>query len=636
MANLGQKDGIFNVRFRFLGREFKKSLKIRSRSDADAAKSLIEVTIHRLMTGQITVPAKLDPGDFIVSGGTLREPVKKAEPRPQTPSTQDLIDRYLVSQKDLLAESYHYSQAMHLRHLAKHLGDRVSAECDQVGFRDLDAYLKARLAIRHPNTAERERISLLQFYKWVVAQGFPLTRLSRRLDETAGAFMDTAAILKNVDLVVTSDSAVAHLAGAMGLPVWVALPAHADWRWLRGREDSPWYAASGGDWQAASLGMGLGELGAGLFGAGVTGWMNAQGNSRHFFGLMGPQAWAATKMVGWNAAWAGAGAAIGGYFGGVDGALQGAGYGMLAGNIALAAFPKLQKALLQACFSPETPIHLTRTESKPIIEFRSEEEFGEACDRILTRDEFDANAPLVLRKVQRKFIRTAAVLHVRVGGHKIGTTAEHPLHVAGKGWIPAGDLQVGDTLLDFDGPNKTVDGVISTGEFGTVVNLEIEDCHTYFVGGEDWGFSVWAHNAKCGSADILDDGSAQVTITLSKKDWSVKEQLLINNKYSVANTRIKAGLEKAEVGAGVPYSSYKSKKFVRDTMAPGDSVRETKVPTGKQVDEYVSRQFGGQQVAENQHLVPSHINSALGPIEEAAVRSLADGTKINGFTVVWK
>jgi tetratricopeptide (TPR) repeat protein len=51
----------------------------------------------------------------------------------------------------------------------------------------------------------------------------------------------TAAVIRQLDLVITSDSAVAHLAGAMGRPVWVALSAAADWRWLRDREDSPWY-----------------------------------------------------------------------------------------------------------------------------------------------------------------------------------------------------------------------------------------------------------------------------------------------------------------------------------------------------------------------------------------------------------
>jgi len=73
----------------------------------------------------------------------------------------------------------------------------------------------------------------------IAAAGFPVIDVSG-LDE-AGAFLDTAAMIRNLDLVITSDSAIAHLAGALGAPVWVALGFSPDWRWLREREDSPWY-----------------------------------------------------------------------------------------------------------------------------------------------------------------------------------------------------------------------------------------------------------------------------------------------------------------------------------------------------------------------------------------------------------
>jgi hypothetical protein len=52
---------------------------------------------------------------------------------------------------------------------------------------------------------------------------------------------DAAAMIAALDLVITVDTAIAHLAGALGKPVWVLLPFSADWRWLRGRADSPWY-----------------------------------------------------------------------------------------------------------------------------------------------------------------------------------------------------------------------------------------------------------------------------------------------------------------------------------------------------------------------------------------------------------
>jgi tetratricopeptide (TPR) repeat protein len=69
---------------------------------------------------------------------------------------------------------------------------------------------------------------------------FPLTDLGD-FDTMHGAFMDTAAIMKNLDLVISSDTAVPHLAGALGIPVWLALPLVPNWRWLLDRPDTPWY-----------------------------------------------------------------------------------------------------------------------------------------------------------------------------------------------------------------------------------------------------------------------------------------------------------------------------------------------------------------------------------------------------------
>ena len=74
----------------------------------------------------------------------------------------------------------------------------------------------------------------------VAEAGFPVETLAG-LDDGADAFLDTAAVMMTLDLIITSDTSIAHLAGALGRPVWVALRRVPDWRWMLDRADSPWY-----------------------------------------------------------------------------------------------------------------------------------------------------------------------------------------------------------------------------------------------------------------------------------------------------------------------------------------------------------------------------------------------------------
>lgn len=89
-------------------------------------------------------------------------------------------------------------------------------------------------------------------------EGMRLVDLSGEIKD----FDDTAAILMNVDLLVSVDSSPVHLAGALGRPAWVMLPFIPDWRWLMGREDTPWYPSvrlfrqpRAGDWDSVVRAM---------------------------------------------------------------------------------------------------------------------------------------------------------------------------------------------------------------------------------------------------------------------------------------------------------------------------------------------------------------------------------------------
>jgi tetratricopeptide (TPR) repeat protein len=104
---------------------------------------------------------------------------------------------------------------------------------------------------------------LINLQKGACAEELPMALAARlenmgeSFDSGPDAFIDTAAIIANLDLVVTCDTSMAHLAGALGRPVWVALRHVSEWRWMVEREDSPWYSSmrlfrcrEGDDWTA--------------------------------------------------------------------------------------------------------------------------------------------------------------------------------------------------------------------------------------------------------------------------------------------------------------------------------------------------------------------------------------------------
>jgi hypothetical protein len=74
-----------------------------------------------------------------------------------------------------------------------------------------------------------------------VLPALPMETLGDGFDRGPDAFIDSAAVMRNLDLVISSDTAIAHIAGAMGVKTWIALKHLPDWRWLLNRADTPWY-----------------------------------------------------------------------------------------------------------------------------------------------------------------------------------------------------------------------------------------------------------------------------------------------------------------------------------------------------------------------------------------------------------
>ncbi|MFO0952631.1 MAG: tyrosine-type recombinase/integrase [Isosphaeraceae bacterium] len=184
MANLGRKGDLFVARFRYGGKEFKRSLKTTRLDDARAALGGVERTLHGLATGLVQVPPGVDPGDFILSCGTLRS---APQPKRRAVTLRALVDEYLGAQSHKAPSSV-YTEGVHLRNLLNHLGAKADRPADAVLPRDLEQFLQARLKLRSQATVHKERDTTRQLFDWAVGQGLlaesPASRLTPVKGET--------------------------------------------------------------------------------------------------------------------------------------------------------------------------------------------------------------------------------------------------------------------------------------------------------------------------------------------------------------------------------------------------------------------------------------------------------------------
>ena len=136
-----------------------------------------------------------------------------------------------------------------------------------------------------------------------------------------------------------------------------------------------------------------------------------------------------------------------------------------------------------ACFAAGTPI-LTPDGAIAVEEVR-------AGDLVLSRNDADPSGPVEAKVVEELFVTVAPVLELRIEGRTITTTGGHPFFAQDRGWVPASELEPGERVLALSGEWLLVECVDDVGHVTTVYNFLVADYHTYFVGAEEWGWSLW-------------------------------------------------------------------------------------------------------------------------------------------------
>lgn len=199
-----------------------------------------------------------------------------------------------------------------------------------------------------------------------------------------------------------------------------------------------------------------------------------------------------------------------------------------------------------ACFAAGTQI-LTPKGSQSVESLQS-------GDWVLARSEYDPTAPVTPRRIERVFQQQAVLMELHVGGQIVRTTAEHPFYVDGIGWRSANELAEGDQILGHDQQKTMVRRIVLTHDVATVYNMRVSVDHTYFVGCEEWGFSLWAHNlyeveALPGGAFRIKDAAGAKVISRGELDDLVKKGLV---NADDANTAIQAGRKMASPNSGYP------------------------------------------------------------------------------------
>lgn len=204
---------------------------------ADSGGSVI-VECHKPL---MTIAARVDGVDAVCAIGDARPPYDCWVPLMSVPSVMRLADPpavkpggYVTARRDLVETWSHK--------LPELCGGQEMPRIGVVWSGNPNFVANAKRTIGENEvrqlTAGFPELSFVSLQK-----GVPMVEHAGLIDpqHNGDTMEDLAAMLESIDLVITVDTSVAHLAGAMGRPVWVMLPLAADWRWMKDRDFSPWY-----------------------------------------------------------------------------------------------------------------------------------------------------------------------------------------------------------------------------------------------------------------------------------------------------------------------------------------------------------------------------------------------------------
>ena len=145
---------------------------------------------------------------------------------------------------------------------------------------------------------------------------------------------------------------------------------------------------------------------------------------------------------------------------------------------------------IPVCFAAGTPV-VTPAGECPI-------EALQPGDHVLSRDEHDVDGKIESMVVEETFCNRSELLELQIAGKVIRATPGHPFFVQNRGWTSAGELSPGDLLSTDLKSWLMVEDVRWLDGYHDVFNLRVARHHTYFVGGDDFGFAIWTHNSCAG------------------------------------------------------------------------------------------------------------------------------------------